>query len=207
MGGREDRRGLIGAEMWFASRSARLGLAMSPPDLSKRSPNPINGYLISTRSRFVVSRLGAGILVVLTLSLWSSVLADAFATPEEFLAMLEGNWVGKAEVTPIGPRPYDITFVRATPVRLEGVANPGGARHFWLFYEEAGDIRLRFLSTFAGNQTPTYLDVIDWSGGAVVFRARNPTFLKVRVQQQGRHLNIDVFHRDRLHVAIRLSRP
>jgi hypothetical protein len=51
-----------------------------------------------------------------------------------FLAAIEGLWVGRARVTPRGPQPYDITFVRTAPMRLEGQAHPGASTHCWTCY-------------------------------------------------------------------------
>ena len=46
-----------------------------------------------------------------------------------FLAAIEGPWVGRARVTPMGPRPYDMTFVRTASMRLEGQAHLGVSTH------------------------------------------------------------------------------
>ncbi len=91
-----------------------------------------------------------------------------------FLEALEGAWEGQARVTPVGPRPYDITFVRTASRRLEGHANPGASTHYWTFYEEANTLQLRFLSTFAGNRQPLWLTAIEVRAEAIVFRSPQP---------------------------------
>lgn len=145
--------------------------------------------------------------VVLALCLSSYAQAASLVTPEDFLRALEGSWTGRAEVTPVGPRPYDIRFLRVAPNRIEGEAHPGASVHYWAFHADNGALRLRFLSTFAGNEEPTYLDAVDWIDDAVLFKARKPDFLKLRITPGPRSLKIDVLHHDKLHVAIRLTRP
>ncbi|MDH3695387.1 MAG: hypothetical protein OER96_12545 [Gammaproteobacteria bacterium] len=127
--------------------------------------------------------------------------------PAVFIAAIEGQWVGRAEVTPIGPRPYNITFRRTSQGRVEGSTNPGrSATHYWAFYEENGDLRISFLTTFAGNRDPIFLDAKDWDDNGVLFRAKEPRLLSVRVLSTPDRLLIDVYHWDRPHVSIRLKR-
>ena len=73
------------------------------------------------------------------------------------LTGLEGSWQGQARVTPVGPRPYDMTYVRRAPSRVEGQAHLGASTHYWTFYAERDLLRLRFLSTFGGNLQPLVL--------------------------------------------------
>lgn len=132
---------------------------------------------------------------------------NAVTTPTQFLSALEGSWAGQAEITPIGPRPYDITFDRVESNRVKGVANPGRALHHWAFFIQDDELRLRFLTTFGGNRDPIQFEAADWDeDGTTTFQALQPAFLKVKIRLDEEHLMMDVFHWDRLHVAIRLAR-
>src|SRR5215475_4646939 len=88
-----------------------------------------------------------------------------------FLMAMEGVWEGQARRTPIGPRPYDITFVRTRLGQVEGAAHPGASVHSWTFYEEEAALKLRFLSTFGGNQQPWVLTARAERERGVVFEA------------------------------------
>jgi hypothetical protein len=123
-----------------------------------------------------------------------------------FLASIEGPWVGRARVTPLGPRPYDMTFVRTAPMRLEGQAYPGASTHFWTFYEEDETLKLRFLSTFAGNQQPLWLAATVEHAGALVFHTPQPHFLEVHVRPHAQSLALLIFLRGTPHVEIALTR-
>ena len=123
-----------------------------------------------------------------------------------FLAAIEGPWVGRARVTPRGPRPYDMTFVRTAPMRLEGQAHPGASTHFWTFYEEDETLKLRFLSTFAGTQQPLWLAATVEHEGALVFHTPQPHFLEVHVRPQAQTLALLIFLRGTPHVEIALTR-
>ena len=132
-----------------------------------------------------------------------------------FLAALEGPWVGRARVTPRGPRPYDMTFVRTAPMRLEGQAHPGASTHFWTFYEEDETLKLRFvlgplsgcrIATFAGTQPPLWLAATVEHEGALVFHTPQPHFLEVHVRPQAQTLSLLIFLRGTPHVEIALTR-
>lgn len=124
-----------------------------------------------------------------------------------FLGSVEGEWVGKAETTPIGPRPYDISFTHTTPGNVEGSVDTGASIHHWTFFDEAGRLRIRFLSTFGGNREPIFLDVDKRESEGILFRAAERRWLSVRVLVSAEQLRIDVFHWDEPHVEIRLTRP
>src|SRR5919109_1247719 len=121
-----------------------------------------------------------------------------------FLEAVEGSWEGQARVTPIGPRPYDIAFVRTTPRRVEGEAHPGASIHYWTFYEEDETLKLRFLSTFGGNRQPLFLTATAEHDGVMVFHAPQPGFLAVHVRPQAEMLTIQIFLRGKPHVEIHL---
>jgi hypothetical protein len=121
-----------------------------------------------------------------------------------FLAAVEGPWEGQARVTPIGPRPYNMTFVRTAPRRVEGEAHPGASIHYWTFYEEEETLKLRFLSTFGGNRQPLVLTATAEHDGEIVFHAPQPGFLAVHVRPQAETLTIQIFLRGKPHVEIHL---
>jgi hypothetical protein len=149
------------------------------------------------------------ILVLLFLPSLVSTGGEAMPAPEgfkAFLAALEGAWEGRASITPVGPRPYDIIFKRVAPTRLEGAAHPSpSATHFWSFYKEGETPRLRFLSTFAGNREPLFLRATEEKNGAMIFQVTQPR-LEVRVIPMPRNLTILIFLRGRPHVEIHLTR-
>jgi len=124
-----------------------------------------------------------------------------------FLTAIEGPWAGQARVTPVGPRPYDMTFVRTAANRLEGEAHPGASTHYWTFYEEEDTLQLRFLSTFAGNRQPLFLTTTTEEDGTLVFHASSPDFLEVHVAPGGNALTMKIFLRGKPHVEIYLTRP
>ena len=133
----------------------------------------------------------------------------AHADPDRatmFLAMLEGSWSGQAEVTPVGPRPYDMVLARTASGQVEGAAHPGRSIHTWTFFAHDGSLRLSFLTTFAGNRDPIQFQPARWIDEWAVFRAVQPDHLEVRVRPESSRLAIDVLLRERLHVSIRLER-
>jgi hypothetical protein len=148
-----------------------------------------------------------GILLTLLIPTGLCAQALAPARSEAFLASLAGAWQGQAIMTPVGPRPYDINFQRNTQGHLEGEANPGAAIHYWTFYQENGHLTLRFLSTFAGNRQPLFLQATgEAAAGVIRFRARQPDFLAVHVRPATNAATIRVFLHGQLHVDIRLTK-
>lgn len=123
-----------------------------------------------------------------------------------FLGRIQGAWQGEAIITPIGPRPYDISFAPNAAGEIEGAAEPGGAIHTWAFHRDGEDLKLRFLSTFRGNRQPVVLKARGARDGAVIFQALRPEFLSLRIRAETKTLVMRVFHGDRLHVEIRLHR-
>jgi hypothetical protein len=109
-------------------------------------------------------------------------------------------------VTPVGPRPYDITFTPHPPNALRGAARPGASTHSWTFYEEDEALKLRFLSTFAGNRQPLSLTGVTAREGTVVFRTSVPDFLEVHVTPQAEATAINIILRGKPHVEIYLTR-
>jgi hypothetical protein len=125
---------------------------------------------------------------------------------EAFLSDLVGEWRGEAVTTPIGARPYDISFVRTVTGEIEGSARPGGAVHRWTFGRDRDRVRLRFLTTFGGNREPLLLTASEASEQGLVFRAQRPAFLSVRFEVSAESARIRVYHGEGLHVEIRLHR-
>ena len=86
------------------------------------------------------------------------------------------------------------------------IPGPAGRTGRWRFYRDRGALSLRFLTTFGGNTTPILLDEISSETNAVVFKARDPSYLTVRVEPGERRTWIRVFLRGERHVVIRLDR-
>lgn len=122
------------------------------------------------------------------------------------IELLLGRWDGRAVHTPVGELPYAIEFLPISEDCVEGVANPGAARHYWRFCLEAGDLTLRFLSDFHGNDRPILFQPAAADNDALVFQSITHDFLRVRLSPEPATLAIGVFHDDRLHVEIRLTR-
>jgi hypothetical protein len=123
-----------------------------------------------------------------------------------FLAALEGTWVGQATVTPLGPRPYDITFVHTAPGQVEGAAHPGASMHYWTFSQAEHALQLHFLSTFAGNRQPLLLTATEAKGNTFVFHTPEPHFLAVHVTPRASTLTMRIVLRGKPHVEIDLTK-
>ncbi len=123
---------------------------------------------------------------------------------DAFFTELEGDWRGRAVTTPVGPRPYDIVFLRNASDQLEGAAHPGAAIHYWTFQREDGAIKLRFLTTFGGNRQPLRLKATTEQDNAVIFQATQPNFLRVHVKVLSSKATIRILLRGKPHVEIRL---
>jgi hypothetical protein len=123
-----------------------------------------------------------------------------------FFNQLTGAWHGEAVTTPVGPRPYNITFERREADWIYGQADPGAALHHWGFYCENGDLWLRFLSTFRGNRDPILLKATTISADETHFKANDPAFLDVRIRPESKHSEFEVLHYGERHVLIKLKR-
>lgn len=122
-----------------------------------------------------------------------------------FILSIQGNWKGCAIITPVGPRPYDIRFVKDAAGFVNGMADPGPVSdHYWSYRLEDGVLWLRFLSTFKGNDQPTWLSAIDQKNNSVTFRSKRVRKLKVEVTLVGKQQNIEIFLYEKPHVSIRL---
>ena len=69
----------------------------------------------------------------------------------------------------------------------------------------AGQMRLRFLSTFRSNTNPTWLYTREVSSVGAFFRGRDLDHLTVKLELRASELRIDTFSHDALHVSIRLT--
>ena len=125
----------------------------------------------------------------------------------DFIQSVYGNWKGCAVTTPIGPRPYDIHFIKKTSGHIEGVADPGEASdHYWSYQLEEGVLWLKFLSTFRGNEDPTWLSAVERRNNTIVFRSKRVRKLKVEVKLLDNKQNIEIFLYEKPHVSIRLEK-
>ena len=159
--------------------------------------SPGNSYRLAT-----VAVLTA---VLVTVAPYDSAPAgDANATG--WLDGLIGSWAGRADTTPVGPRPYDMTFKRLADGRIAAMANPGRAIHHWWFSQARGRLHLTFLTTFQGNREPQPFLPATFESGKAIFTTRRADRLSVHVLLRHRRLAIDVLRHGRLHVAIRLNR-
>ena len=152
----------------------------------------------------------AGIISIIC-SLYQTVEGQKELRPirhDIFLSKLAGPWKGNATITPLGPRPYDITFVFDDSKRLAGAARPGDvSTHYWTFFVEGNVLKLKFLSTFAGNRQPIYLTANAEEAGIWLFNTEDVHFLEVRVHPQERATRIQIYIRGEHHVEIELVRP
>jgi hypothetical protein len=148
------------------------------------------------------------LIILLQLSLSSATVSIPPTVTERaaFLRALAGAWQGEARVTPVGPRPYDITFTRTDSHTLHGAAVPGASTHYWTFYEADGVLKLRFLSTFAGNRQPLFLTGTTVHEGLMVFHATPTGFLEVQIRPQADTVIIHIILRSQPHVEIVLTR-
>jgi hypothetical protein len=154
-------------------------------------------------------RLGVSLLTLYLICSAGAADACMLLTPEcftTFLTGLEKPWYGRATLTPVGPRPYGITFKRHPQGHLEGAARPSEiSTHYWTFYQEDQALKLRFLSTFAGNTQPLLLRATEVVKNTWIFKSSQPRFLEVHVKPQAQALDIAIFLRGERHVEIHLK--
>ena len=125
---------------------------------------------------------------------------------KKFLTGLEKSWSGRAIHTPVGPRPYDITFQRHPRGQLKGAARPSDiSTHYWSFYQEDQALKLHFLSTFAGNTQPLLLQATEVKKNTWIFKSLRPRFLEVHFKLQPQTLQILIHLHGERHVEIHLK--
>ena len=123
-----------------------------------------------------------------------------------FFAALPGHWDGRAIETPVGPVDYAINFHVCDQGVIAGVAELNVSDHHWRFWRSDGELRLTFLSTFRGNREPTQLVVSSTEANTIRFHAPELRLLTLSVTLAEPNVDIRVFHHQKPHVYIRLSR-
>ncbi|MES9854974.1 MAG: hypothetical protein ABW170_24515 [Candidatus Thiodiazotropha sp. L084R] len=132
----------------------------------------------------------------------------SFNTQEQFervLRDLPGHWNGEAVETPVGPMNYDIVFHNCTDGAIAGVAKTGASLHYWRFIPRQ-DGQLQFLSTFMGNRTPTLLLLRASNEDRLFFYAPQRKILTLEIRYAEPNIDIQVFHHEKPHVLIKLSK-
>jgi hypothetical protein len=90
-----------------------------------------------------------------------------------------------------------MSTARGRPPSWAGAAGISGARivHGASVREEDETLKLRFLSTFRGNQQPLFLTATSEEDGALIFRVPQPGVLEVHVKPQAETLTIKILLR------------
>ncbi|WP_163834155.1 hypothetical protein [Spartinivicinus ruber] len=151
----------------------------------------------------------AGFVIVICCLLvwWRSSSSEEQIPEDDFLSKLAGNWYGEALHTPVGPRPYTISFKPISSKCISGVANNGVSLHTWTFCQKNNNgLTLTFLSDFAGNHTPIYFKVIKINKEQIIFKADSHPFMEVSFERFGYSRRINIIHYGKLHVGILLKR-
>lgn len=125
---------------------------------------------------------------------------------ETYLQDLPGFWKGEAIETPVGSMSYDIFFYACSNGIIAGVAKTGASLHYWQFKPGEDNLSLRFLSTFRGNRKPILLLPRSSEGAILKYYAPEQNFLTLEITFSDPIINIQVFHHDKHHVHIRLTR-
>ena len=151
------------------------------------------------------------LVVFVALMMFASIAAtNEFRLPEDrieaFLELLPGFWQGEAIETPVGSMAYDMLFHSCGDGTLAGVAKTGASLHYWQFSHRDKNLSIRFLSTFGGNRTPVFL-IPDAPDGTILnFFAPQRKILTLGITVSEIQLDIRVFHHNKPHVHIRLTR-
>lgn len=125
---------------------------------------------------------------------------------DRFFNTLPGAWEGRAIETPVGPVDYAIHFHTCDKNVIAGVAELKVSDHHWRFWRSDDELRLTFLSTFRGNQTPTRLLISKIEDNTIWFHAPELALLTLSVTTVEPHVDIRVYHHHEPHVYIRLTR-
>ncbi|MCG8094138.1 MAG: hypothetical protein JAZ17_11025 [Candidatus Thiodiazotropha endolucinida] len=124
---------------------------------------------------------------------------------EQLLQSLPGFWMGEAVETPVGRMNYDMVFHTCSDGIVAGVAKTGASLHYWQFIPNQDNHRIRFLSTFRDNRSPTVLLPQPTEGRALSFHAPDLKMLTLTINHSPTVINIRVFHHGKPHVHIQLS--
>lgn len=126
---------------------------------------------------------------------------------DRLISALPGGWDGAALTTPIGQVNYDLAFYRCSESLIAGTAATGASLHFWQFHRQLEGYRIRFMSTFAGNRDPVWLEPTAFKQGTLFFHAPKLELLSLSIAHTTPdQLDINVFHWGKHHVHIRLQR-
>ena len=123
-----------------------------------------------------------------------------------YLRSLLGFWEGEAIETPVGQMNYDILFHSCDDETIAGVAKTRASLHYWQFGFLHAPPRLRFLSTFRGNREPTMLLLRKSENTTLKYYAPDLNLLTLEIEFSNSIVDIRVFHHDKPHVYIRLTR-
>lgn len=141
---------------------------------------------------------------------WSVSSADEFRLSqkqiESFLNNLPGFWQGEAIETPVGEMDYDMLFHSCDDGAVAAVAKTGASLHHWKFSVQDENLRISFLSTFAGNRLPVRLKPAAPEGATLNFYAPQRKILTLGITNSESQIDIHVFHNAKPHVHIRLVR-
>ncbi len=132
--------------------------------------------------------------------------APKISIHDDFIKMINDTWQGKAIRTPIGPVNYDITYRQTPEGMVQGSADLIASVHHWTFIPEAENLKLCFLSTFAGNTEPLLLELVEVDENEYFFKAHDPSYLEVRINITENSLRKRIFLRGNPHVEIELAR-
>ena len=123
-----------------------------------------------------------------------------------FMDAITGVWNGRAIETPVGPMAYDMTFYACNPNKVAGLTELQASNHHWQFWRSDNELKLTFLSTFRGNQSPIQLVVRQKAEKTIHFHAPKLDLLTVTVTPLDQHIDLRIFHHQQPHVYIRLTR-
>lgn len=124
---------------------------------------------------------------------------------DHFMNSIQGMWNGRAIETPVGPVGYDISFYFCSPNKVAGIAELQASNHHWQFLRSDDELKLTFLSTFRGNQSPIQLKVRKTEENTIHFYAPKLDLLTVTVTPFDQHIDLRIFHHHQPHVYIRLK--
>lgn len=136
----------------------------------------------------------------------AKVCADLLpADIENFLNLIANDWKGNAVQTPLGPVGYSINFTKNPNGHVSGAAYLNRSTHYWDFYRQSNQLKLKFLSTFAGNTQPIYFAAQHYSDSHVEFISTSRNDVKVIIKPGYRKMVIRIFLRNKPHVIIELA--
>lgn len=124
----------------------------------------------------------------------------------DFLNLISSNWRGTAVQTPIGRVTYNIEFLKDTNGQVTGAAFLHRSTHYWVFYPQEDKLKLKFLSTFAGNDRPIFFHALHYSQDGYEFSSISRNDVKVFIKPEKQEMTIRIFLRNQAHVKIELEK-